>query len=169
MSAIQNLTAGEAIEKLRELVKASSTCMFGSDLSAVPFHVCPMQIQQVDDNGHLWIFSSADSQHNAQINTDPRVQLLFSNNSNYQYLSVFGEAEVLIDRAKTEELWDATVKAWFPEGKEDPNLTLIRVVPQESHYWATKDGKIVSLAKMIGAAVTGTTPDVGVHGDLNVK
>lgn len=168
MNDVQNLSSREAVEQLRKLVEASPTGMVATRLAEIPFHVCPLQIQQVDDHGDLWIFSGADSAHNAHILSDPRVQLTFSNNSHYEFLVVFGTAEITTDRSKIDELWDPSVKAWFPDGKEDPNLTLIRIRPQLAHYWATKGGKVVTLAKMLASAVTGKIPDVGVHGDLKV-
>jgi general stress protein 26 len=168
MNNEQNLTGTEAVEKLRGLIKGSSTGMFATRLTSVPFHVCPMQVQQVDDEGALWFFSGADSAHNAHIAADPRVQVIFTNTSDYEFLTVFGRAEIRTDRAKIEELWDATVKAWFPKGKDDPNLSLIRLAPEDAHYWDTKNGKVITLIKMIAAAASNREPDAGVQGDLKV-
>lgn len=168
MSETHDLSSAEAVKKLRELVKSGPTCMLATELTSIPFHVCPMQAQQVDDHGNLWFFSGADSDHNAHIAADPRVQLIFSNPSRYEYLTVFGEAEITRDVAKVDELWDKTVEAWFPGGKGDANLRLLRVRPSVAHYWATKDGKAVSLVKMIAAGWAGKVPDIGVSGDLKV-
>jgi general stress protein 26 len=142
--------------------------MFGTDLSSVPFHVVPMQAQEVDDEGCLWFFSGLDSAHAAHIREDGRAHLLFSNPSDYEFLTVYGEATILRDFDKIDELWKPTIKAWFPEGKDDPNLSVIRVEPSRAHYWDTKDGKLVVLAKILIGAVTGKVEDVGVQGDLKV-
>ena len=167
MSTTQNFIGGEAVTKLRDLVDASPTCMFVSHMQVLPFHVCPMQVQEVDDEGNLWFFSSSESDHNGYILNDPQVQLLFSNHSSYEYLAVFGEATISRDIAKIEELWEPSMKAWFPNGKDDPNLTLLRVHPERVHYWDTKDGKLLTLAKILGSAVTGNPADIGRQGDLN--
>lgn len=168
MDKTENLVSGQAVAKLRELIEHGPTCMFGSDLQTIPFHVCPMHAQQVDDAGSIWFFSPLDSEHAANIRGDERVQLIFSNPSKYEFLTVFGEAFIVEDRAKTDELWNPIVKAWFPGGKEDPNLSLIRVDPSIAHYWDTKDGKLVVLAKILLGAVTGKREDGGVQGDLRV-
>lgn len=165
----ENLTHQDAILKLRELVKRSSTCLFGTRPGQFPLHVCPMQVQQVDDAGDLWFFSSGDSEHNAHIQADPSTQLFFTNNSDYEYLVVSGTTAVVQDRAKTEELWDTSVEAWFPDGKDDPKITLLRLTPTDAHYWGTKNGKMISLIQMLGAAIRGKQPDVGVEGDLAVR
>jgi general stress protein 26 len=168
MNETQNLSSGDAVKKIRELVEAGPTCMFASQLTSIPIHVCPMQAQQVDDHGNLWFFSGADSDHNAHVKADPRVQLLFSNPGSYEYLTIFGEAEINRDAAKIDELWNKIAEAWFPGGKGDPNLRLIRVCPSDAHYWATKDGKVVSMVKILAASLTGKMADVGVSGALNV-
>ncbi len=59
-------------------------------------------------------------------------------------------------RPKKDELWNNLAKAWFPEGKEDPELTILKVVPTESYYWDTKNGRMLSMVKGIAAAaITG--------------
>ena len=168
MDSTKNLISTEAITKLRELVEKGPTCMFGTDLTTIPMHVCPMHALQVDDEGSIWFFSGLDSQHTGHINKDPRVNLIFSNTAAFEYLTVFGEAEILRDPVKIEELWKPMVKAWFPDGKDDPNLSLIRVRPLKAHYWDTKDGKLVVLAKILVGAITGKVEDGGVQGDLRV-
>ena len=167
MGTTQNLVANEAVEKMRDLVDQSPTCMFASNIGHVPPHLCPMQVQDVDREGCIWFFSGADSIHNAQILVDPRVQLVFCNNSNHEYLAVYGTAEVTRDIDKVDELWTNMVKTWFPQGKDDPNLTLIRVCPEKVHYWDVKDGKLVAMAKILLGSVTGHPKDIGIEGDLN--
>ncbi len=168
MDAVRNLVSGDAVLKLRELVKDSPTCMMGTRLGEVPMHVCPMHALDVDDDGSLWFFSGLDSEHAENIRHDPRVHLIFSNAASYEFLTVYGEAEILRDIEKTHELWKPMVKAWFPGGIDDPNLSLVRVDPAKVHYWDTKDGKLVALAKILYSAVTGKVEDGGVQGDLRL-
>lgn len=169
MSTTKNLLGPDAVQKLRDLTKTTSTCMFASGLSKVPFHVCPMGVQEVDDSGNLWFFSGADSVHNRQLEGDPRAQLIFSNQSKVEYLTVFGETIISKDPGKIAQLWTKMAEAWFPEGKDDPNLTLLCVNPSLAHYWNTENGKLVTMAKILTAAVTGAEIDEGgVEGDLRV-
>lgn len=166
MGTTQNLVATEAVEKMRDLVEQSKTCMFASNIGEIPPHLCPMQVQDVDHDGSVWFFSGADSIHNAQILVDPRVQLIFCNNSKHEYLAVYGTAEITRDIDKVHDLWTNMVKTWFPQGQDDPNLTLIRVHPEKVHYWDVKDGKLVAMAKILLGAVTGKPENIGIEGDL---
>lgn len=166
--AIKHLNNNEAIAKLKELAEDIGTCMFCTELTQAPFNTRPMALREVDDNGNLWFISSATSNKNAEIKQDDKVQLIFAKTSNYHFLSVFGQADIYKDREKLEEIWTPIAKAWFEEGKDDPDATVIRVRPTESYYWDTQDGKIVSMVKIITAAVTGKDMDGGVEGNLKV-
>ena len=103
-----------------------------------------------------------------EIAADPTVQLIFANTGGSEYMSVFGTAEVIDDMAKKKELWSPIAKAWFPEGVEDPDLTVLKVKPSEGYYWDTKSGKLVSMLKILTAAVTGNPSDGGVKGRITV-
>ncbi|MCW1924762.1 pyridoxamine 5'-phosphate oxidase family protein [Luteolibacter arcticus] len=166
MSTIEDLEARQAVSKMQEIVLSAPTCFFASGLKQMPFHLCPMYAQDVDQDGGIWFFSGADSVHNELLEEDPRVELMFSNNGKHEYLAVFGHASISRDVEKVDELWGTMVKAWFPDGKDDPNLTLIHVVPERVHYWDTRDNKLVALGKILVGAVTGRALEVGVEGDL---
>ena len=166
MGTTQDLQNQEAIKKIQELVDAANVCLFATDLSHVPMSVRPMSTSKVDEEGNLWFFSKKDSDKNEHILEDDQVQLLYSNNGSSEYLSLYGHAEIIRDSAKIEELWTPIAKAWFPEGKEDPSITLLKVTPKEGHYWDTKNGKVISLIKIALSAVTGKPSDIGVEGKV---
>ena len=71
------------------------------------------------------------------------------------------------DAAKAKELWSPWVKTWF-DGPEDPELTLIQIVPEQGYYWDTKDGKIVSMLKMAAGAITGKELDGSIEGKIRI-
>jgi general stress protein 26 len=167
MSENKNLIAEEAVSKLQELVGKSSTCMFASNLTQLPIHVSPMRVQETDYEGSLWFFSSADSTRNKHIEADPRVQLIFTNTPDMEFLTVFGTASISTDRELIDRLWSGLVEAWF-DGKDDPNVSLICVHPATAHYWDTEGGRLVTMAKILTRAATGSDIEIGHHGSLNV-
>ena len=91
------------------------------------------------------------------------------NNSDSEYLSIFGEAYIYTDKATIEDKWSPMANAWF-NGKDDPNVSIIRVKPKETYYWDTKAGKLVSLLSFAAAAITGSETDNsdGVEGTADV-
>jgi general stress protein 26 len=167
MAEVKNLSNKEGIEKIQELAK-NETCLFCTFEEDCRLNTRPMSTQDVDDEGQVWFFSRYDSDKNMQIDDNHKVQLLYSNPGKQHYLSIEGEANILRDRNKTDEIWNPIAKAWFTEGKNDPSLTLIKVRPRQIHYWETKDGKMVSFLKIFTAALTGKTMDGGVEGAIKV-
>lgn len=165
----QNLTHLEAIKKIQELSTSARICMFCTELDHTPINSRPMTLQETDDNGNLWFISSNDSNKNFEIKEDRKVQLFFMNKSDSQYLSVYGTASIYKDKATIEDQWSPMAKAWF-DGKDDPNVTIIRVEPKETYYWDTKAGKLVSLLSFAASAITGikTNNADGVEGNATV-
>jgi general stress protein 26 len=164
----EDLNNKEAVEKLTSLVKSINVAIFCTELTKTPLQSRPMSVQDVDDEGNLWFISSATSNKNFEILKDDQVQLFFANKSTSEYLSIYGNATIYKDQQKIDELWSPVAKAWFEEGKNDPEATIIRVRPLETYYWDTIDGKIFTLIKIVTSAVTGKNMDGGREGNLNV-
>lgn len=158
----------KAAKKIKALAEDIRICFFCTDLETVPIKTRPMGVQEVDSEGNLWFISSRTSNKNFEIGQDDRVQLLFSKPGDNEYLSVFGFAEIFRDKHTIESLWTPIAKAWFEEGKNDPDVTIIKVTPQDAYYWDSDTGKIVSFLKAAAAAIIGTKPDMGKEGKLRV-
>ena len=162
-----NLTSEASIAKIKELAdgKICLFCTYEND-SIVSR---PMSTQGIDDDGTIWFFSRKDSDKNIQLEAENKIYLMYMDTGNQHYLSITGTAEIVVDLVKTEELWSPIAKAWFNKGKDDPELTLIKVKPSEGHYWDTKNGKLVSLIKIAVAALAGNKDnDGGVEGDIQL-
>ena len=168
MGDVKDLAGKEAVAKLKKLAEDVRICMFCTDLSKLPINARPMSVQEVDEEGNIWFMSSQKSNKNFEIKEDKRVQLLFAKMSDAHYMSVFGDAFIYRDKAKIEELWNPIAKAYFDQGKDDPDITVIKVVPSNAYYWDEKDGRIVGLIKTAAAMVTGNSNDGGVEGVLTV-
>lgn len=165
---VKNLNDREAIEKIQKLAGKESICLFATNLSKIPLTTRPMGTQEVDEEGNLWFMSAKSSDKNEEIEQDNRVQLFYSNTGSSEYLSIYGTAEIVFDRQKIDELWNPIAKAWFKEGKNDPEISLIKVTPEAAYYWDTKNSKMIDFIKIVASAVTGKTMDGGVEGKLRV-
>lgn len=165
----QDLEGTEAIEKLRELVGKTWTCFFCSNIkTGIPFSTRPMAVQQVDDEGNLWLLSSNDSHKDIEIKSDPFVQLLFQGSAHSDFLNVYGMASVSDDKEKIKELWASDMKVWFTEGQDDPRISVIKVEPSEAYYWDNKHGDLVAYLKIKVGSVIGKTMDDSIEGKLDI-
>lgn len=166
-SAQEDLSGAPAIERLQEIARAVDTVMFITQHEEFPLMVRPMAVREVDEGGTLWFLSASDSDKNVDLQRDPRVTLVFQNQSKYEYLQLSGRATIHRDRALIERLWTRFAETWF-DGKDDPRLTAIAVHPDRGHYWATENGKVVASVKMLLGAVGANVSHPGVTGELRM-
>jgi len=118
----------------------------------------PMAVQQMDEDGTIWFFTKKSSPKVDQIEqNEHQVNISFADTDDSSYVSISGSAQELDDRAKIDELWSAAAKPWFPEGKEDPELTLLKVHTDMAEYWDSTSSRMVRFLEMARAAVTGDT------------
>ncbi|REH01012.1 pyridoxamine 5'-phosphate oxidase family protein [Flavobacterium aquicola] len=162
----KDLKDSSAVQKIKDLAENIKTCMFCT-YNGDKLNSRPMTAQKVDEEGVLWFLSDKTSVKNHEILENSKVELFFSEPHD-QFLTLHGHATILYDREIIKELFTPIVKVWMPEGEDDPNLSVIKVVPDEGYYWNNKNGKVVALAKMTVAFITGKTMDDGIEGNLNL-
>jgi general stress protein 26 len=165
----EDIMGEEAIEKVKQLVKKAGTCFFCTSIkTGRPFLTRPMAAQKTDDEGNLYFLSASDSNHNAEIELDPMVQLLFQGSSYDSFLTLYGKATINRDKSLIHELWNPMFKTWFTEGEDDPRITVIKIAATEGYYWDTKHGKLVSFVKRLVGAATGNTLDDSIEGTITM-
>lgn len=167
MGELQHLYEKAAIDKLQELADRIDICMFCTG-HKMPLDCRPMSTLRVDENGLIYFFSSSRSFKNQAVSSNDTIQLMYADPDKFEFMDLYGSAIVSRDRALIDELWEDMHKAWFPEGKDDPTLTVIIFKPEAGYYWDTKQGVMVSFLKIITAAATGKTMDGGIEGELSL-
>ncbi len=167
MGNTENLRSSEAVNKIKELIEKANISLFTTKLSSAPFSTRPMSTLKVDENGIIWFFSKVYSNKNMDIKQDDRVQLFYLHSALSEYLSLYGRAEIVTDRRMIDELWNPLAKVWF-DGKEDPTLTILKITPEDGHYWDTKHSKMVQLLKLAIGAIIGKPLDDGLEGNIRI-
>lgn len=166
---VENLNGKAAVSKIREMVDSSSLCFFQTEVSFDESQSArPMSIQKSDSDGTLWFLSSVGSAKNEEINSNPRARLFFQKTSSMEFLELQGKAEVTQNKELIYELWDSMAKNWFPKGKDDPRISVIKFTPEAGHYWDTKHGAGLAGVKMLFGIITGKPVEVGVEGELKL-
>jgi general stress protein 26 len=169
METITNFHSKEAVEKLKQLVGEINICLFCTNLTVDDGATCrPMGAQKVDEDGNIWFFSEVNSDKNNEIKQDKKVQLFFAHPGKNSYVVVNGEAEIIFDKNKTEELWSPLLKTWFKEGKDDPSISILKVNTTNAYYWDTNGNKMINFLKMVASAATGATLQIGKEGALKI-
>jgi general stress protein 26 len=154
--------SNKQLEKVRDLVGDIRIAMMTTVDEQGNLVSRPMAALQMDEDGTFWFFTKRSSPKVDQIDKNERhVNLSFVNVSDAEYVSISGTADELDDRAKVNELWNPQAKAWFPEGKDDPDLILLKVHTEMAEYWNASDSTMVRLFQQAAAAITGNPPKMG--------
>ena len=163
----KNLFGDEALEKIKSLAGKATSCFFCTKIkTGESFSSRPMAPELIDDAGNFWFLSANDSYKNKELDEDSAVQLLFQGSDYSDYLSIYGRAVISTDKNKIDELWDPMMKTWFTEGKDDPRITVIQVIPTEGYYWDTKHNILIAFAKRTYGAIVGKTIDDSIEGKI---
>jgi general stress protein 26 len=101
--------------------------------TADAIHARPMAIARIDDGIGVYLVTDINSLKIDEISVNPHAVLTFQ--SARKFASVSGELTVLGDRQLIEKMWKEAWKVWFPDGKSDPNIALLKFTAHEGEYW----------------------------------
>jgi general stress protein 26 len=163
-------THSDSLEKLREMIKDIDFCMLTTIDEEGDPHSRPMSSNgDIDRDGNLWFFTNASSHKVNEIAGSPKVNVSFADPENQRYVSVTGAAQLVRDRDKIDELWRPEFKMWFPEGKEDPQVALLRVALEKGEYWDSPSSTIGYALRFVSSLVTGKQPEFGENKKVDLK
>lgn len=144
-------------DKLYELVDDLKIAMLTTVEKDGSLHSRPMANQKADKAGAVWFFTEKNGGVAANVRGNPAVSLGYAGSG--AYAAVSGKGRVVDDRAKIEDLWSSDVEAWFPKGKDDPNLVLLKVEPNIGEFWTFPSAPISQAIGYVKAKLTGAPAD----------
>jgi general stress protein 26 len=157
----------EQKEKLWDLIKDIEFAMLTTIDQDGSLHSRPMATAQAEFDGDLWFFTEASAHKTSEVGAHHEVNLSYADPQRQTYVSVSGTASPVRDKAKAQELWSNFMRAWFPNGPDDPNLALLRVRVDHAEYWDGPSSRMVVAYRLAVAAATGRRPDLGEHEKLD--
>jgi general stress protein 26 len=137
-------------EKFWESLKSDQTIMLG--LSGVDEgHGRPMAAQFEHGKRSIWFFGSKDSDLVRAIGAKSRATASFVSKGHDLFATIHGALCVDDDRGMIDRLWNQGVAAWYKGGKEDPNLTLLRLDAERAEIWLDGSTLIAGVRMLFGA------------------
>ena len=153
--------SGDEREKVFDMIKDIKMAMLVTQDEEGSLFARPMVAQERDENDQLWFFTAADSPKVQEIQVNSKVLLSYAKSDGSCFVSISGEAGIVKDPRKINELWDESLKAFFPKGQSDPNLCLIEVNPLSAEYWDQPSSKFVQAFGYLKARMTGNPEEMG--------
>lgn len=157
---MRSIYMNEEVSRLYDLLKGFSTAMLITHQGTSGLHARPMAIAELEENCVVWFITSKESGKVDEIQDDVNVSIVCQKDHS-TYLSMYGSAALERDQAHIDRVWKEPFKVWFPKGKDDPDIALIRVDPHHAEYWDNSGfHKVQYLIKAAGAYLSGTQPKI---------
>lgn len=158
----------EQIRKLGEMIKEIEFAMLTTVDEDGSLRSRPMATQRAEFDGNLYFFTHASAPKVDEIEREHHVNLSYAKPEDQRYVSISGRAQVIRDRQKIEELWTPELRAWFPEGKDDPDIALLKVTVEKAEYWDSTSSTMAHILGFAKAVATGTTYQPGENEEINL-
>ena len=146
--------AGSAFERrrVRELIQRGGVAIlmtideYGAQIGR------PMLPLFLDNDPHIYFLTHQSSRKVTQVAARPQIALTII--SAHCYMVVAGSCSLSREPELIRRLWHPTYRAWFPDGKNDREATVLRVVVQRVDYWEPSRSQLVRLLQAVKAVVT---------------
>ena len=130
----------KTIKQIAGMMRDLDFCMLTTRSSDGALRARPMSNNgEVEFDGDVWFFSAADSHKVEEIESDPQVELSFSDTKRFLFISMSGEAEIVRDVKKKQELWIEDLERWFEDGPDSDDIVLVKVTPSTVAYGKGED------------------------------
>jgi general stress protein 26 len=128
-----------------------------------------MATQKAAPGADLWFVTANGSGKLAELGADPHVNLAYYRNSNSEWVSVSGLAEISRERATIHQLYQPDWSVWFPKDgadprhgtRDDPRMVLIGVPVHAAEFLAIDAPRPVLLYELAKGWLTGREPELG--------
>ncbi len=134
------------LTRLAALIDGIEVAMLATVESDGALRSRPLKTLQMDADGALWFMTSISSPKIAEIDEHRRVCLSYSRPGRETHVSVSGITQILRDEAKVRELWSVELLPWLPNGMDDPEVVLLKVVVEQAEFWEHKRWQALPLA-----------------------
>lgn len=120
----------------------------------------PMTPLEMDAEGAIWMMTSRRSMEGVLGAGGGPANLSFVDAADNDYISVRGHAELSDDAARKQALWSAMARPWF-SGPDDPDLVLLRIVPEQAEIWDGPDNAATRVLAMAASVAAGKPVGMG--------
>ncbi len=151
----------ESVKKIGEFIKEINFTMMTTIDENGELQSRPMATQKAEFDGTVWFFTYEDTHKIEHIKANQHVNLAYSSPADQTYVSLKGNAVMLKDRNKMEELWSPELKAWFPDGLETDGITLMKVTVETAEYWDSSSSMVAHAIGLVTSIVSGEQAHIG--------
>ena len=101
-----------------------------------------------EDGGQLYFFASKSESLVTAIGSGHRAVATFSGKGHKFFAHIHGSLVVSDDGAVIERLWNPIIASWYKDGKDDPDLALVRFDTDSANLWKAETGATLKAAAL---------------------
>ena len=163
----EHLDRKDAEDRLFKAIEDTRVGMLGV-AGGEPRHMQPMTAYVEREANELWFFTYRDTDLVRDVNASSGHDAMFCiiSKDREVYACLGGELEEHFDRERMERYWNPVVAAWYPDGKDDPRLTLLRMRLDDAQVWLSQAGPVRFAFEIAKANMTKDQPDLGGRADI---
>ena len=156
--------AAPALKRLATLIEGIEIAMLTTRTADGSMVSRPLQTLQFTGGEELVFFTAADSAKVEELTAHPEVLLSYADPKQRRFVSVRGTASIDRDAATIEALWTPVQQVFFPAGKTDPNLVLLRVRLRDAAWWQSAGSFAARTLDLVRGFISDEPEDLGEHG-----
>lgn len=162
------MTEQQAISRVWDIIEKIGvgmlTTRFDGGLRARPLEPRPDR-----GEGVIYFVTDVRGGKDDEIEAAPDVCLVVIDRKDKAYLSISGQASVKRDGVKAAAIWKKTDDVWWPDGPDDPNVRVLRLVPEKAELWDGPSNSAVAAFEFAKARIIGAKPNLGENRKVTVE
>jgi general stress protein 26 len=137
--------------------------------SGEPRHFAPMTPFCERDDRRIWFFTRRDNDIARAGRGGGEALFIISARDGKFQASIAGQLSERLDPVRRDKFWNPVVAAWYPDGKDDPNLTMLCFDCTDAEVWHSEAGALRFAFEIARANLTGKLPDPGEKTELGLR
>lgn len=106
------------------------------------------QDRDKEEGGPIYFFASKTDGVGSDIGSGHRAVATYSGKGHKLFAHVHGNLVPDCDRDVIERLWNPIIASWYKDGKEDPDLLLLRFDTEHAEIWEADTGSTLKAAAL---------------------
>ncbi len=142
----------ESLDAFWSALESSPFLMLG--LPAQAGHSTPMTAQFDGRHGPIWFYGSRSSRLAEGLTSTNDAMAQYVGEGHKIFACMSGVLTIDNNYAIIDKFWSNTVEAWYPQGKSDPDLIMLRFDPSHIEIWQADLSLMGKIKMMFGGTMS---------------
>lgn len=137
-----------SMSELLEVIKVGDIAMLTTIDENHILSSRPMETCYINQEGEIFFFSTLDKHLSEELEVDVHVNVNYCFDADQEYVSISGNSTMYSSKEDIASFWQEKFQRWIPDGLDDPNLILLKIIPHRAEYWQ-ENSKLKRMTKRL--------------------